>query len=134
MTETSTVSLDGPASGSTPNESNAATPSLESQRELDRRQEPSTTSEEPRRGQKLRVAARIAALLTVLGIGWGVGLKTHEFVDVAQASSWFQHTARALSSNLDAQRENIIARIKDLASTSPSQTAISPVLDDTKNA
>jgi len=134
MTETSTVSPDGPASGSTPNESNAATPSLESQRELDRRQEPSTTSGAPRHGQKLRGAARIAALLTVLGIGWGVGLKTHEFVDVAQVSSWIQYTARALSSNLDAQRKNIIAQVKGLASTSPSQATFSPVLDDTKNA
>jgi hypothetical protein len=44
MTETSTVSPDGPAFQSTPNESSAATPKLDTQRELDRRQEPPPTS------------------------------------------------------------------------------------------
>ena len=134
MTEISTVSPDGPASGSTPNESSAATLRLDPQREVDRRQEPSTTSGAPRRGRKLRLAVTIAALLTVLGVGWSAGLKTHEFVGVAQASSWFQHAVRALVSNLDTQREKIIARIEGLASKSPSQAAISPVLDETKNA
>ena len=133
MTETSTVSSDGPASGSTPNESSAATLRLDTQRELDRRQEPSTTSG-PRRGRKLRVATTIAALLIVLGVGWGAGLKTHEFVGVAQASSWFQHTVRALLSNLDTQRKEIIAQIETLASTSPSQAMISTVSNETKNA
>jgi hypothetical protein len=133
MTETSTVSPDGPASRSTPNESSAATLRLDTQRELDRRQEPSTTSR-PRPGRKLRVATTIAALLIVLGVGWGAGLKTHEFVGVAQASSWFQHTVRALLSNLDTQREKIMAQIEALASTSPSQATISPVSNETKNA
>src|SRR5262249_4325787 len=133
MTETSTVSPDGPASGSTPNESGAATLSLDTKRELDRRQEPSTTSG-PRRGRKLRVATTIAALLIVLGVGWGAGLKTHEFVGVAQASSWFQDTVHALLSNLDTQRKKMIAQFEGLASTSPSQAMISPVSNETKNA
>jgi hypothetical protein len=133
MTETSTVSPEGPAPRATPNESSAATLRLDTQRELDRRQEPSTTSG-PRRGQKLRVATTIAALLLVLGVGWGAGLKTHEFIGVAQASSWFRHTARALSSNLDTQRKKVVAQIEALASTSPSQVMISPVSNEAKNA
>jgi len=54
-------------------------------------------------------------------------VKTHEFVGVAQASSWFQHTVHALLSNLDTQRKNIIAQIEGLASTSPSPATINPV-------
>lgn len=134
MTEISTVLLDGPVSGSPPNESSAATPRLESQRELDRRQESSIASGAPRRGRKLRLAATIAALLAVLGVGWGAGVKTHEFVGVAQASSWFQHTVHALLSNLDTQRKNIIAQIEGLASTSPSPATINPVPNEMKNA
>jgi hypothetical protein len=133
MTETSTVSPDRPASGSTPNESSAATLKLDTQRELDRRQEPSTTSGS-RRGRKLRVATTIAALLIVLGVGWGAGLKTHEFVDVAQVSGWFQHSVRALLSNLDTQRKKTIVQIEALASASPSQAMSSPVSNETKNA
>lgn len=133
MTETSTVSPDGPASGSTPNESSTATLKLDTQRELDWRQEPSTTSGS-RRGRKLRVATTIAALLIVLGVGWGAGLKTHEFVGVAQVSGWFQHSVRALLSNLDTQRKKIIVQIETLASPSPSQATGSPVSNEMKNA
>jgi hypothetical protein len=118
------------ASESTPNESSAAktdvSPKLDLKPELDRKREQAPiASGAPRRPRKLRVAATIVALLAILGVGWGAGLKTHEFVSLAQASAWFQDTARALVSNLDQQRKQLMASIEDLANTSASKDTIS---------
>jgi hypothetical protein len=86
----------------------------------------SASPDGPRRFRKLRVAATFAALLAVLGIGWGAGLKTHELGNLGQMSIWVQDTAGALVSYLDTQRKKIIANIEGLASTSASQATISP--------
>ena len=131
MMEKMVGSPDGVASGSTPNGCSTAktetAPKLDLQRELDRRQEEAPiASDARRRARKLRVAATSAALLAVLGIGWGAGLKTHGSVNLGQVSTWFQDTARALVSNLDTQRKKMIANIEGLASRSASQETISP--------
>ncbi len=135
MTETNIRSPDGPASAS--NGCNAANtevaPKLERRPELDRRREPFPPAcGVPRRARKLRVAATIAALLAVLGIGWGAGLKTHELGNL----TWIQDSAGALVSYLDTQRKNLIANIESLWSKSASQVAISPdqVLNEIKTA
>ena len=70
--------------------------------------------------------ASIAAMLVVLGIGWGAGLKTRESVDLAQASTWLQDIAGALVSNLDKRRKQMIASIEGLANASASRETISP--------
>jgi hypothetical protein len=121
---------DRAASGATPNESSAAktdvAPKLDLKPELDRKREQApTASGAPRRPRKLRVAATVVALLAILGVGWGAGLKTHEFVSLGQASTWFQDTARALVSNLDVQRKQVMASIEGLASTSASKETVS---------
>jgi hypothetical protein len=126
------------ASGPTPTESCAEkpdiAPKLDLQHELDRKREKTpVTSDAPRGAHKLRIAATVVALLAVLGIGWGAGLKTHEFVSLAQVSTWFQHTAGTLLSSLDTQRKAIIAKIEGLASTSAPQATISSVPNETKN-
>jgi hypothetical protein len=131
MTETKIVSPDGAAFGSTPDECRAAkieaAAKLDQQREFDRkREEAPKASDAPRRARKLGVAATVAALLAVLGIGWGAGLKTRELMNLAQASTWFQDTAGALMSSFDAQRKQIIAGIEGLASTPASQAPIRP--------
>jgi hypothetical protein len=131
MTQINTGSLDGAASASTPNECTAVNtdtaPKLDLRRESDRRQDASPiASDVPRRARKLRVVATIAALLAVLGIGWGAGLKTNEIGNLGQVSTWFQDTAGALVSYLDTQRKKIIASIEGLASASASQATMSP--------
>jgi len=68
----------------------------------------------------------MAALFAVLGIGWGAGLKTHELGNLSHVSIWFQDTAGALVSYLDAQGKKLIANIEGLGSTSASQATISP--------
>jgi hypothetical protein len=126
------------ASEPTPTESCAGktdkAPKLDLQHELDRKREKTpVTPDAPRGARKLRIAATGVALLAILGIGWGAGLKTHEFVSLAQVSTWFQHTAGALLSSLDTQRKAIIAKIEGRASTSAPQTTIGSVPNETKN-
>src|SRR5215211_2108119 len=127
---------DKSAFGPTPTESSPGTagmaPKLDSQHELDRKREKAPT-DAPRRGRKLRIATTVVALIAVLGIGWGAGLKTHEFVSVAQVSTWFQHTAGALLSNLDAQRKEMIAKIEGPASRPAPQPTITSVPNEIKN-
>jgi len=130
MPETKIGLPDKVASESTPNESSAAKtdmpPKLDLKPELDRKGgEAPIASDTPRRARKLRVVAAIVVLLVVLGVGWGAGLKTHEFVSLGQASTWFQGTARALVSNLDVQRKQVMASIEGLASTSASRATVS---------
>src|SRR5262245_3374839 len=129
---------DKSAFGSTTTESSAGktdmAPKLDLRHELDRKREQApSTSDAPRRARKLRIASTVVALLAVLGIGWGAGLKTHEFVSVVQVSTWLQQTAGALLSSIDTQRNAIIAKIEGLASTSAPQATNSPVPNDTKN-
>jgi hypothetical protein len=126
------------ASEPTPTESCAGKtdmpPKLDLQHELDRKREKTPiTSDAPRHARKLRIAATVVALLAVLGIGWGAGLKTHELVSVVHVSSWLQQTAGALLSSLDTQRQAIIATIEGLARTSAPQATISSVPNETKN-
>jgi hypothetical protein len=131
MTEKHLGLPDGAAPVSTPKGDSAANtdmaPKLDLRFERDRSQEvPPTPSGEPRRARKLRVAASIAALLAVLGIGWGAGLKTHELGNFGQVYTWFRHTAGDLVSYLEAQRQSIVTNIEGLASASASQQTISP--------
>jgi hypothetical protein len=102
------------ASEPTPTESCAGKtdmpPKLDLQHELDRKREKTPiTSDAPHHAHKLRIAAAVVALLAALGIGWGAGLKTHEFLSVVQVSSWLQQTAGALLSTVDTQRQARLA-------------------------
>ena len=130
MPETKIGLPDKVASESTPNESSVAkadmAPKLDLKPELDRKGvEAPIASDTPRRPRKLRAVTSIVALLAVLGIGWGAGLKTQEFVSLGQASTWFQNAARVLVSNLDVQRKQIMTSIEGLASTSASRETVS---------
>jgi len=140
MTEKMMGSLDSVTSGSTTEgcaEKTDAAPKLDLQAEIERRQEGAPiASDAPRRVRKLRVAAVIAGLLVVLGIGWGAGLKTSELVKVGDVYIWFQDVVGALASNIDTQRKKVIAKIEGLTNTSVSQQANSSegVPDDIKSA
>jgi hypothetical protein len=120
---------DAAASGS-PNKGSAAKTEiaarLDIQRELDhKRGEARTSSDPPRRARRLRVAAALLAILAVLGIGWSVDLKTREFVNIP-AAAWVLDAAGSLVSILEAQRQQIVAGIQGLASTSAPPETISP--------
>jgi hypothetical protein len=80
----------------------------------------------PIRSRKLRLVAIVLAVLTVLCVGWGAGLKTHELVDLAKASGWVRQAAGDLSSYLNRRREQIVATIERIASTPASQEGSTP--------
>jgi len=131
MTETIKSSLQGVPSASNSNACNATesniVPKLELRCELDRGPDvPLIPPDVPRRARKLRVAASIAALLAVLCIGWGAGLKTQELVQLDEVSIWVRGTARALVSDLETQSKKIMSDIGGLASASASQPRSSP--------
>jgi hypothetical protein len=127
MTEKQIGLPDGTALVSTPNGVSTANTNMAPKLDLRRERDPSrTASDVPRRARKLRVAATVVALVAVLGIGWGAGLKTHELGNVGQVYTWFRHTAGALVSYLETQRQRIVANIEGLASASASQATISP--------
>jgi cell division septation protein DedD len=122
MTETNTGAPDGTATGSTGNENTArigVVPKLEAKREETLRR-----PGESRRPRKLRVAGVLTVLLGLLGIGWGAGLKTSEFVDLAHVSMSFHDTAGVLISDLGAKGRRVMEIIAALASTSASQAPI----------
>jgi hypothetical protein len=122
---------EGAAFGSTPKESSVAkteaAPKLDSQRELDRKSmQAPIAPNEPRGARKLRVAATIVALLVVLGVGWGAGVKTHEFANVPPASTWVQDTVPFLMSKFDVLRKQMVASIESLINTSGAQQMTGP--------
>jgi len=130
MTQIAAGSLEAPASTSTPNRLSAANadivPHLEARGEGDPTQKASPALEVPRRARKLRAAATLVVLLAILVIGWGAGLKTREFVDVGQASAWFENAAVYFASNFNELRKQMTASIEHLASTSESHATIGP--------
>jgi hypothetical protein len=114
MTQIKIESPDGAAFGSTPNECGIA--KVESA---------PTPFEVPRRNRKFRVITSVVAMLTVLCVGWGAGLKTHDSVDLAQASGWLRDTAGVLVSDLDRRRKQVLASVEFFATNSASQETIS---------
>ena len=127
MTDVWVGPSDRAAFGSTPNETvkTETAPHIDLERGLDRKPaEAPGTPLVPRRARALRVAGKTVAVLALLGIGWGVGLKTHEFANTAQVSTWPDDAWAALASNLDAMRKQMVAGIEGLASGSGLQNAI----------
>jgi hypothetical protein len=110
----STLNGNGASSANTP-------PKLEVRCELDRQGSSPSASAVPRRARRLRVAATVAGLLVVLGLGWGAGLKTND-----QVSTWFHETAGALQSHLETQGRRIVIGIAALASPSASPEPLGP--------
>jgi len=114
MTEIKIGSPDGAASGTKPTDCGVA-----------KVEAAPTPFDVPRRSRTLRVMTSVVAMLAVLCVGWGAGLKTHESLDLAQASAWVRDTAGVLLSDLDRRRKQMIASIEGFARTSASDETIS---------
>jgi hypothetical protein len=118
---------DRAAFGSTPNDTakTDTAPPLDVGRDRKSGDGPGT-SDVPRRARARRAAITIVAILAVLGLGFGLSLKPHEFANAAQVSAWSQDAWGALVSHLDATRKQMVASIEGLASGSGSQESVGP--------
>jgi hypothetical protein len=117
---------DSAAFGSTPNNTakTDTAPRLDVGRDRKSGEGPGT--DVPRRARARRAAITIVAILAVLGLGFGLSLKPHEFANTAQVSAWSQDAWGALVSSLDATRKQMVASIEGLASGSGSQESVGP--------